>query len=487
MRLSSSCALVLAAALAAACTKDNPHACAELDPCTDPARPYCDLAGNFGDPGTCIAVDCTAGETVACSGDHAVQCVAAGNNYQDVLCERGCNPATTGCRLCDPNETACTNGTVATCDASGAVVSSTACPLGCFEDEPRCRAVDPSNDLAEYLDAAATAVAADLPDNTVIDPVTGTITPPDAGALPIASFLVPAPAGGVPVRVFVVGSVANPASLAQVPAIAFVSARDVELLGEVDLTDPVVTPGSILTGACVGENSVLTTEASNRRYGSGGGGGGSSTEGGAGGYIDFDGAPLAASAPGDEAGNPVIVPLRGGCAGGDAFDNGGAGGAALQIVSGTRIQVAGTINANGQAGGQNQDTVGGGGSGGAILLEAPVVELGPDARLLANGGNGRAGDGSVPPTSTTTEPAPDAQCATPSDLCGDGGAGGTAAAGPNDGSVLLYTNLSNVRMVAGGGGGAAGYIRINTAAGTYELTASTIISPAASPGTVATR
>jgi len=197
-----SLAVVVAAAVVG-CTKDNPRACGDGDPCTDPTAPFCDLDGLVaGVPGACIAVACTPGEFAACDADRAIQCNAAGDNYETVVCERGCDPLSDGCRLCDPNETACTNGITATCDASGAIIDQTPCPLGCFESEPRCRDVDPSNGLSTYLDTARTAMDAVLPDGTVVDTINGTIT--DGGTpLPIPSFLVAAPADGVPLRVFV--------------------------------------------------------------------------------------------------------------------------------------------------------------------------------------------------------------------------------------------------------------------------------------------
>ena len=89
---------------------------------------------------------------VECRDDVELRCNADGSNYNLTPCDRGCDAAAGGCRLCDPGETACTNGQVATCDASGAVMNRETCVLGCFETEPRCRDIDPSNGLATYFD-----------------------------------------------------------------------------------------------------------------------------------------------------------------------------------------------------------------------------------------------------------------------------------------------------------------------------------------------
>jgi hypothetical protein len=236
--------LIATAALAlAGCTADNPRACGPGDPCRDPAFPFCDLNGAVaGLPGDCLAVTCTAGDFIACDGDNEIRCDSSGANYSTVMCERGCDPASDGCRLCDPDETACTNGTVATCDSSGAVVSSMACPLGCFENEPRCRQVDPSNDLASYLDLASAGPDITATGQVLINTETGVAYSFDAGGpLDIPTFLIPATTGGVPIRVFVVHSISvedvaidrNPTQPS--PALALVAAGDILISGSFDV------------------------------------------------------------------------------------------------------------------------------------------------------------------------------------------------------------------------------------------------------------
>ncbi|MBS1121430.1 MAG: hypothetical protein H6Q90_3658, partial [Deltaproteobacteria bacterium] len=94
--------------MAAGCTRPNPLSCAD-GLCSDPGFPFCDEDGSFGDTiQTCIAVDCTPMEFATCRGDLAITCNAAGDDFDLVQCQRGCDAAGGGCRLCDPNETACT-------------------------------------------------------------------------------------------------------------------------------------------------------------------------------------------------------------------------------------------------------------------------------------------------------------------------------------------------------------------------------------------
>jgi hypothetical protein len=99
----------------AGCTKPNPRDCADGS-CTDPAFPFCDQAGTFGPPQTCIAVTCTAGDFAACQGDQALACNATGNDYAVTQCEHGCDADAHGCVACLDN-TQCANPSP-TCDAA---------------------------------------------------------------------------------------------------------------------------------------------------------------------------------------------------------------------------------------------------------------------------------------------------------------------------------------------------------------------------------
>src|ERR1019366_4995175 len=108
--------------------------------------------------------------------------------------------------------------------------------------------------------------------------------------------------------------------------------------------------------------------------------------GGGGGYCGAGGAAGKATATnggaGKTYGTPAIVPLAGGSAGGPgALPPGGGGGGrgAVELVAGTSVTISagGIVSAGGGAGYDGTDTglyvASGGGSGGAVLIEAPAV------------------------------------------------------------------------------------------------------------------
>src|SRR5262245_50606621 len=197
-------AVALAAWMAAACTEErNPRYCGD-GICIDPAYPFCDVDGTFGDlHPQCVAVDCAPGAFAACRGDDELRCNATGTNYDVTRCELGCDPSG-GCRLCEAGQTACTNGKMSTCDAAGNVIASEPCPLGCFEDQPRCREIDPSNGLAPYMSMAANGPDLILENATLLIPLGRVISP--MGQMDLHSKIVAAPQNGVPIQVFPVRS-----------------------------------------------------------------------------------------------------------------------------------------------------------------------------------------------------------------------------------------------------------------------------------------
>ncbi|MGN6110451.1 MAG: hypothetical protein ACTHU0_35435 [Kofleriaceae bacterium] len=469
--------------VASGCSKErNPRAC--LDGiCPDLAYPFCDIDGSLeGSPKTCIAVDCEPQSLVACRGDEELRCNADGTNYSIFQCSRGCEDAS-GCRLCDPNETACTNGKLATCDATGAVVSSEPCPLGCFEDQPRCREIAPSNGLGMYLD-----MVADPPDVVLRDAKvfadTGVIAE-GATTIEVPTFLVSPASNGVPIRVFVtntlqidgahfmmdLGDPRDPPG----PAIAFVARREVRLEGSITVDTQV---GSAFSGCTHASPGNVHSPTAGTIYSLGGGGGGHATEGSNGGaIIGYDG-PVGAKR-GEASGSEALIPLRGGCSGGyDLSSNGDSpnGGGAIQFTSGARITVAGVIDVRGfdgnldhtQDGGTDGLAIGGGGAGGAVLLEAPVVELTGLAHLRASGGNGASG------------------CTSPQRNCSLGGRGATTSM-PAAQVADITGNTPDAKQMSGGGGGGLGRIRINTTDGTYVKSSQSIENGAVTTGAIQTR
>jgi hypothetical protein len=252
-------------------------------------------------------------------------------------------------------------------------------------------------------------------------------------------------------------------------------------------------PGAILSSStCRGTDAA----ASNSNGEPGGGGGAFGTVGGKGGN---GGSPVITGANGGMvAGNPELVPLRGGCPGGrgsgapSGYAAGAAGGA-LQIVSGTSISINtdAALLANGTGGRKTSSgTVAclvdtpcgngeGGGAGGGILLEAPMVTLVATAGIFANGGggscsvNGGAGNGQ-----RSTDVALGQTCG------GDTGNGGNGAAGTT--AAQNGANGLNDDPVGGGGGGGMGRIRVNLPLGT-SFSPAGAISGSLSAGTLQTR
>lgn len=193
----------------------------------------------------------------------------------------------------------------------------------------------------------------------------------------------------------------------------------------------------------------------------GGGGGGS--------HCGIGGKGSAGNVGGPMYGAPTLVPLMGGSSGAnDNLYEAGAGGGAIHIAAGTSIQISttGIIHAGG-AGGSHAGA--GGGSGGAILLEAPTITVA--GILAANGGAGGANEGS------TYGGANSAPSGTPA--VGGGDPTMMHALG-GDGSAAQIVNGADGTLgmndYFGGGGGGAGYIRLNTSAGAASITGT--ISPA---------
>lgn len=472
--------------LVASCTKPNPARQCMNGICTSPDYPFCDLTGFVtGEPGICVAVSCTPGELAECRGAVEVRCNSSGANYDVIQCQLGCDPTSEGCRSCLPNETTCTNGTVASCDANGAVIAKVPCPLGCFEDEPRCRDIAPSNGFASYLDMVDDPPDLDLSSGGTITTSSGQISSAASTPIDVPSFLIPAPADGAEVRLFIAKRVrlgdvtvtADTPNWGRGPALAIVATDEITVEGTLDLTDvDRPSPGGVAFASCIGKWGIY--EPGSQTIISGSGGGGHATTGAAGGNV---GETKLGGASGGASGTDTLVPLRGGCSSGEVVTGGGA----VQLSSRTRVLVSGTINANGGMGIPFQDVVAGGGAGGGILLEAPTVELGITAKLLANGGAGASihGSGTM---SLTLAPATGGVCNAASQYCGNGGNGAAVGIPATNGGSTSYSSLPPT-IGSGGGGGGLGRIRVNTRDGTYTKASSAIEAGSITTGTIATR
>lgn len=229
---------------------------------------------------------------------------------------------------------------------------------------------------------------------------------------------------------------------------------------------------------------------------SGGGGGGAFGSSGADGG---DGAGAAGSQGGGGVpnGNEVLVPLRGGCAGGNggptSTDRGGVGGGAIQISVAGRLTLdpsgrVGSPGYGGVGGTQDGGLNGGGsgaGSGGAVLIEALHLLLLDGGFISTNGAGGGEGDGD---NSDSCCWGASANRATVASAFGGSGADGPATGGPGGsgagtdgggGLVQAAVGLPGASGVAcgGGGGGGVGRVRLNVY-GTCTIGAGVILTGA---------
>ncbi|HSO37921.1 MAG TPA: hypothetical protein VLT33_35580 [Labilithrix sp.] len=205
-----------------------------------------------------------------------------------------------------------------------------------------------------------------------------------------------------------------------------------------------------------------------RGAGPGGGQGAAARAGaGGGGHCGVGGG---GSAGGKPYGTPGNTPLVGGGSGGSGLGYSGGGGGAVQVVAGTSIELSGT-GSIGVSGGGGDWTRGGGGAGGAILLEAPSVSI--FGALAANGGGGASGNTNKGANGSAS--ADPAKGGPGTDMLGTGGDGSAGAT--IDGQNGTQPDPAQYQ---GGGGGGAGWIRLNTKSGSATIGATAVISPALS-------
>jgi len=396
---------------------------------------------------------------------------------------------------CTASTTTCSSSTLVVCDADG-IGTVTTCGFGCAISGDRCNDLDPSNGLRTYLDQSANASPLVLSGNAIIDTSAGTITDGDGTVLTVATASVPA----TPVEILVVTVKSFEAANVKVRgtrALAIMSDGDVTIGGvmSVSAESYVPGPGSINTLDCTAMSGFANTSG-----GGGSGGGGYGSAGGQGG----DGGTLSGGAGGAPNGNQELVPLRGGCPG--AAANGadspdplhrrkGQGGGAIQISARGRVRLGpgAFIAANGGGAKSYTGTPlyvcsvsgpltchngSGGGSGGAILIEASSIEVPATAGLVANGGAGHCSSHGQAPDGQLGEGIVAGTDCSDWTGVGNGGNGAAAATDATGGG-----NATN----GGGGGGGVGRIRINLPSGATFDGVTPIVSPSPSVGSVALR
>ncbi len=429
----------------AACTSRNPAACDSDADCTDPAKPFCDVKGEYSE-----------------------------SHYT----ENSCSAVPAACPV---ERCGCTAGAVLSCDADAETVcgadghstTTASCALGCSAAEARCATFDPSNGLGPALSDAAMEPDVAFGGGVHINTDLGTITDTSNNVISVKSVLVPQ-TGGSMIRVFEGKSFTMDAvTVTGTYSIAFVSPGPIVVGGALDASGHGAQGGpgaQDATAACAGHSATET--CSTLCSDTGPGGGGNATAGARGGQTGW---------PGGDA-LTAFTPLVGGCPGGNVVNGativhrGGGGGGAVQLVSSTDIALTtrGLINV---AGGGGEDATGGGAAGN-VVLEAPHVRIdGALTGISANGGS--AGACGMPGVDGLTGilPAYGPRCSPYS--AGDGGTGMTA---PTHGEDCTQTCSLGLRP---GGGGAAGRARIATKDGTFDQQSSPTLSALISMETLA--
>lgn len=360
---------------------------------------------------------------------------------------------------CDAGETYCEGDALMRCEA-GAWVMDEDCALGCHGGEGRCLALDPSNVDAAYMSYAETVVR--VTDAVLID--TGDCDPDAFGDSAPSAFLISLEGGG-DLCIMIMHSL----TVLREGVIEAAGENPLVLLvdGDVMIRGTVFAGARDVTPGPGGGQGGLANGASDGECGAGGGSSvaASDTGGGGGGYGGMggdSGMGLERSAPGalggPLSGSPELKPLAGGCGGGGGATGDGTGGGAIQIsaAGSLTVQSSGMILAPGGGGrsGGMWSGGGGGGAGGGILLEGASVAI--HGAVAANGGGGGSSDDG----SSGSDGRSDATRAAGGDdpAYDGGGRGGSGGAGGDpDGQTS-----PDAPWNTGGGGGAAGRVRINS-------------------------
>jgi len=390
----------------------------------------------------------------------------------------------------------CDGGQLVHCDGNGGETSRVNCALGCVDAAPssRCRQVDPANVESNLLCAGTTALVIDAP--ATIDTSSGDIVYDAGGLIAHSDTIVSQPNPGRPIMVFSFTSIdiAADVSVIGTRPLALLSCGDISLdavinaCGRANLGGPGGRDGGASESDGIGYYSGYGRGGpgrNNNPWSCAGGGGGAF--GGDGGQGGDGGSNYYGGAGGTSYGTAELEPLLGGSGGGGGGDWGGGsagwgggGGGAVQLTAGGALTIGpgSGITACGAGGGTNNDVEGiaggGGGSGGGILLEGVTVTI--DGIVAANGGGGGGGDGYEDSADAT--PGDDGYFGTSRAQGGsgtagsynDGGDGGRGGAADEP-----WGDPGEDMRKAGGGGGAAGRIRINTASG--NVSGSFTLSP----------
>jgi mucin-19 len=424
---------------------------------------------------------------------------------------------------CQPGATTCGSGELVTCNSDGMSTTTTACSLGCGNDGLSCATFTPSNGLAPILAEAGSAADFVVPTGSTVDSSSCTIEGAGGASILLGTIVASSPGSKIcafAAHDFMIGDVTASGTY----PVAFVAYGSLMISGVLDATGKgsVPGPGALAVGSPCDGGSASTTrcsaamEPSPQTCSEGTGGGGGALQGGSGGSTDTIAmspyVPGPGSGYGGPAAAPAFSPLAGGCSGGSGFDtvlegspgnptiegvvteSGGAGGGAIQLVAGANVELVGIVNVGGGGGlgsGTGISTDGtmvlydvqatGGGAGGTIVIETPMLTAGPAGGFAANGGGGggckvNGADGTPDSNPALGGDDGTAACAG-SGYSFMGGVGGTVATPAGEGGAdTRPISATTDRDIFGGGGGSVGRVRIATLDGTFSSASTSVQS-----------
>lgn len=393
------------------------------------------------------------------------------------------SPSPSPTKICTANEILrCDGNNLVRCNAAGTSEVSEACSISCNSASHRCADLAPSNGLSTFLDQSTVQPDLNLGTLARINTDTGVVTVDDSVVAVESATVVQS--GAPTIRVFIVRSLTTKKVLVTGKnALAIVSNGDITVNDLFDVSGHSDRgPGAFNDGVCSGKRPPFVGSV---RGGAGGPGFGS--PGAKGGSARNANGFQEGGAGGATTGNASLVPLRGGCDEDTVLAAGGKGGGAIQLVSRTKILIAGTVAANGSSDGSA-------GSGGGILLEAPIVDV--PGKVFANGASAGLPSGTQSPYGCgngedgklDTKPAVGGRgCQQVGGgildfIAGGNGWGAALSVEATDGESVDTRTTTPSR--GGNGGAGVGRIRINAVP---DGVRGGIFSPSPSKGTLGTR
>lgn len=390
----------------AGCTEPNPLSCAD-GYCSDQTHPFCDTDGSIGGtPNLCVAIACTPLAFQSCRGDAALTCSADGTNYDTTNCAFGCSADAGGCKPCTPGTAGCASHIIpkylpTVCDQPAAMASLS---------------VDASMTLDTNVDASCNG---------------GVVTQTSGPAICVLRY----------------GTITIPAN----KTLTVTGKRALALVADDALTIDGVLDASA-KGSVSGPGGGTIKSGTAGSLPNGSGGPGFRTHGGSGGNASADGGGPAGGPSEDPTlrvelvGGPQVD-----FSAFTAAAPGGGGGAVTIISCRARSSLVGLVNVGGGGGAPSTVILAsaGGGAGGYLVIQGVTVDVAGQA--YANGGGGGAGymgGAGADGTLSAVVPAAGGLPVADPNLPGAGGAGGVGTKLPGNG-LKAGANLASAG--AGGG------------------------------------